>query len=72
MASARKTRAEKLRDKEAQLERIADNNIAWNYVNNRLKKQNERLRCKLEYLEKMEKEILESSDNNKGFGLVKI
>ena len=72
MANVRRTREEKLRDKEAQLERIADNNIAWNYVNNRLSKQNERLRCKLEYLEKMEKEIVESSDNNKGFGLVKI
>ena len=51
---------------------MVDNNIAWDYVNNRLKRENERLRCKLEYLEKMEQEIVEASGNNKGFGLVKI
>lgn len=60
MARGRRSRDEKSRDKEVQLQRIADNNIAWNYVNNRLKKQNERLRCKLEYLEKMEQEIVEN------------
>jgi len=61
MATRKRTRTEKLRDKHAQLERMADANIAWDYVNNRLKKQNERLRCKLEYLENMEQEIVENN-----------
>jgi len=60
MKRERRTREEKLRDKQVQLQRIADNNIAWDYVNNRLKRENERLRCKLEYLEKMEQEIVET------------
>jgi len=72
MARARRTRLEKIRDKQAQLERMVDNNIAWDYVNNRLKKQNERLRCKLEYLEKMEQEIVENPEDKKGFGISNI
>ncbi|WP_207655406.1 hypothetical protein [Clostridium vincentii] len=50
-------REEKLRDKQGQIERIADNNIAWNYVN-------DRLRCKFEYLEKMEQELVEIYGDN--------
>ena len=59
MASGKKTREEKLRDKQSQLQRMGETNAAWNYVNNRLRLENERLRCKLEYLERMEQEIIE-------------
>ena len=72
MKRERRTREEKLRDKQAQLQRMADANIAWDYVNNRLKRENERLRCKLEYLEKMEQEIVEPLGDKKGFGIIKI
>lgn len=65
MARTRRTREEKLRDKQAQLERMIDNNIAWDYVNNRLKRDNERLRCKLKYLEKMEQKIVETLGEKK-------
>ena len=51
---------------------MVDNNMAWDYVNNRLKRENERLRCKLEYLEKMEQEIEENPEDNKGSGVSKI
>jgi len=72
MVRARRTRTEKLRDKQAQLERMVDNNIAWEYVNKRLKMQNKSLRCKLEYLEKMEQEIVENPEYKKGPGVSKI
>jgi len=72
MARERRTRDEKLRDKQAQLQRMADANIAWDYVNNRLKKHNERLRYRLEYLEKMEQEIVEAPGERRGFGVIKI
>lgn len=70
MAKGKRTRDEKLRDKQSQLQRMVDNNIAWNYVNDRLRLENERLRCKLEYLEKMEQEIVEISGDENGFGVI--
>lgn len=67
-----KTREEKLKDKQSQLRRMGENNIAWNYVNNRLRRENERLSCRLEYLEKMEQEIVETVGEKNGFGIIKI
>jgi len=72
MASGKKTREEKLRDKQSQLQRMGEANIAWNYVNNRLRRENERLSCRLEYLEKMEQEIVETPGEKNGFGVIKI
>ena len=51
---------------------MGETNVAWDYINNRLRMENERLRCRLEYLEEMEQEIVEPSGENKGFGVIKI
>jgi len=59
MKRVRRTREEKLRDKQLQLQGLGETNVAWNYVNNRLRRENERLSCKLEYLQRMEQEIVE-------------
>ena len=65
MKRVRRTREEKLRDKQLQLQGLGETNVAWNYVNNRLRRENERLSCRLEYLERMEQEIVESSGDKK-------
>ena len=70
MKRVKRTRQEKLRDKQSQLQGLGETNVAWNYVNNRLRRENERLSCKLEYLEKMEQGIVESPGDKKGFGVI--
>lgn len=72
MTRCRRTKVERVRDKQAQLQGMAESNIALNYVNSRLIRKNKNLLCKLQYLETMLDEIVETQGEVECGGVIKI